>query len=46
MPELNPVGDLVLTEPEAMLALADPVRLAPGTDVWLAVDPARVRVLP
>jgi|SRR5262245_13758999 len=27
MPELNAVGDLVLTEPEAMLALADPVRL-------------------
>ncbi len=28
MPELNAVGDLVLTEPEAMLALADPVRLS------------------
>jgi len=28
MPELNAVGDLVLTEPEAMVALADPVRLA------------------
>jgi hypothetical protein len=28
MPELNAVGDLVLTEPEAMLALGDPVRLA------------------
>lgn len=27
MPELNAVGDLVLTEPEAMLALAEPQRL-------------------
>jgi DNA-binding transcriptional ArsR family regulator len=26
--EVNPVGDLVLTDPEAMRALADPVRLA------------------
>jgi hypothetical protein len=28
MPELNAVGDLVLTDPRAMRALADPVRLA------------------
>jgi hypothetical protein len=28
MPELNAVGDLVLTEPEAMRALAHPARLA------------------
>jgi DNA-binding transcriptional ArsR family regulator len=28
MPELNPVGDLVLTDPRAMRALADPTRLA------------------
>jgi DNA-binding transcriptional ArsR family regulator len=28
MPELNAVGDLVLTNPQAMRALADPVRLA------------------
>jgi DNA-binding transcriptional ArsR family regulator len=27
-PEVNSVGDLVLTDPEAMRALADPVRLA------------------
>ena len=27
MPELNAVGDLVLTEPEAMEALSDPARL-------------------
>lgn len=27
-PEVNPVGDLVLTDPEAMRALADPFRLA------------------
>jgi DNA-binding transcriptional ArsR family regulator len=27
MPELNAVGDLVLTDPQAMRALADPVRL-------------------
>ena|SRR5918992_2552132 len=26
-PEVNPVGDLVLTDPQAMLALANPVRL-------------------
>jgi hypothetical protein len=28
VPRLNPVGDLVLTDPQAMRALADPVRLA------------------
>jgi DNA-binding transcriptional ArsR family regulator len=28
MPELNAVGDLVLTDPRAMRALADPLRLA------------------
>lgn len=28
MPDVNPVGDLVLSEPEAMRALADPARLA------------------
>jgi DNA-binding transcriptional ArsR family regulator len=28
MPELNAVGDLVLTDPQAMRALADPLRLA------------------
>ena len=28
MPRLNPVGDLVLTDPQSMRALADPVRLA------------------
>jgi DNA-binding transcriptional ArsR family regulator len=28
MPQLNPVGDLVLTDPRAMRALADPARLA------------------
>jgi DNA-binding transcriptional ArsR family regulator len=27
-PEVNPVGDLVLTDPQAMRALADPFRLA------------------
>jgi DNA-binding transcriptional ArsR family regulator len=27
-PEVNPVGDLVLTDPEAMRAVADPIRLA------------------
>jgi DNA-binding transcriptional ArsR family regulator len=27
-PEVNPVGDLVLTDPEAMRALAHPIRLA------------------
>jgi DNA-binding transcriptional ArsR family regulator len=28
MPDVNAVGDLVLTDPEAMRALADPIRLA------------------
>lgn len=28
MPDVNPVGDLVITDPEAMRALADPFRLA------------------
>jgi putative spermidine/putrescine transport system ATP-binding protein len=39
---LEVAGEELLVERHA----ADPVRLAPGTDVWLAVDPARVRVLP
>jgi ABC-type Fe3+/spermidine/putrescine transport system ATPase subunit len=38
---LQAEGEELLIERHA----ADSVRLAPGTDVWLSVDPARVRVL-
>jgi hypothetical protein len=39
---LQAEGEELLIERHA----ADPRRLAPGTDVWLAVDPARVRAVP